>query len=135
MPRPKKTLREKDYPLITELSARGLREVDIARAMGMSFCTWKRIKDENERALNALEEGRGIEHQALVGALYEQAMKGNAIAAMFLLKTRHGYREGFTVEHTSNVRVTFDLPGALSATQYEKVIEHDTPALPEKDDE
>ncbi len=123
MPRPKKTLQENHYPLITELAQRGCREVDICRACGVSFPTWQRIKGEDAKAVDALEEGRGIEHEALVGALYEQAMMGNVIAAMFLLKTRHGYREGFTVEHNSNVKITFELPGALSPGQYGQVIE------------
>ncbi|MEJ1339417.1 MAG: hypothetical protein RPU34_10420 [Candidatus Sedimenticola sp. (ex Thyasira tokunagai)] len=135
MSRPKKTLKKDQYEVIRDMAARGCREIDIARASGVSYNTWMRIKDEDPRALDALEEGRGIEHQKLVGALFEAAMKGNAIAAMFLLKTRHGYREGFTVEHNSNVKISVELPAALSADQYTRVIEHQTPALPGGEDE
>ncbi|MES9957101.1 MAG: hypothetical protein ABW086_08630 [Sedimenticola sp.] len=135
MPRPKKIIKPNQYEKITEMAARGLREVDIARSLGMSFSTWKRIKDEDERAMDALEEGRGVEHEKLVGALFEAAMKGNVIAGIFLLKARYGYREGFTVEHNSNVKISVELPAALTADQYEKVIEHQAPALPGGEDE
>lgn len=135
MGRPKKFIKEVQYDQITEMAARGLREVDIARGLGMSYDTWKRIKNENPRAMEALEEGRGIEHEKLVGALFEAAMKGNVVAGIFLLKARHQYVEGHTVEHNSNVRITVDLPAALSADQYEKVIEHSPVALPEESDE
>ncbi|MES9887278.1 MAG: hypothetical protein ABW140_10730 [Candidatus Sedimenticola sp. 6PFRAG1] len=135
MARPKKFIKEGQYKLITEMAARGLREVDIARGLGMAFTTWARIKDEDPKALDALEEGRGIEHEALVGKLFDMAMKGNVVALLFALKSRHGYREGIAIEHNSNVRVTFDLPGALSTDQYAKVIEQEIPALPGGKDE
>jgi hypothetical protein len=41
---------------------------------------------------------------------------------MFLLKARHGYREGDQQEQANKVSVTFNLPGAMTAEQY-KVIE------------
>jgi len=130
MPRPKKTIRESQYPIITSMAARGCRQVDIARALGMSFDVWKRNRDEYHQVQEAFDSGRGIEHEALVGALFEMATKkNNAIAAMFLLKCRHGYRAGHVVERTSNVRITVELPGALNAEQYEKVIEHHPEAL------
>jgi len=125
MPRPKKQLPRNGLQIIRDMAAAGNREIDIARALGMSYDTYHRIKGEFPPAAEALEEGRGIEHQALVGSLFDAAMKGNVVAAMFLLKTRHGYREGYMVEHNSTVNVRFEMPGALPVTQYEKLIEHE----------
>lgn len=39
-------------------------------------------------------------------------MKGNPIMVMFLLKTRHGYREGEVVQQGNRLNITFNLPGA-----------------------
>ena len=44
------------------------------------------------------------------------------VAAIFLLKARHGYREGVVLEQQSNVRVTFDIPGALTPDNYRKLV-------------
>ncbi|MCY1310270.1 hypothetical protein D9M69_600390 [compost metagenome] len=38
---------------------------------------------------------------------------GNVTAAIFLLKARHGYREGDQSEIANKVSINFQLPGAL----------------------
>ena len=49
------------------------------------------------------------------------------VPAIFLLKTRHGYREGDQTEQGNRVSVTFNLPGAqpLDAFRRGAVIEHE----------
>jgi hypothetical protein len=37
---------------------------------------------------------------------------------MFLLKARHGYREGDQRDESNRVSITFNLPGALKADEY-----------------
>jgi hypothetical protein len=55
--------------------------------------------------------------------LYQLAIEDkDKVSAMFLLKARHGYREGDQQEQANKVSVTFNLPGAMTAEQY-KVIE------------
>jgi len=39
----------------------GVSEVDIAAALGLTFKTWKRIRDEDPDAKAAWEEARAIE--------------------------------------------------------------------------
>lgn len=46
------------------------------------------------------------------------AQKGIVIAAMFLLKARHGYREGDQGETANRVSITFALPGAMKPEQF-----------------
>ena len=124
MANPKKTLKEKDYGIISRLGARGVSETDIAAALGMSFKTWKRIKDENDRAAEALDEARRKEESELVGVLYEAAIKEkNLTAAMFLLKSRHGYKEGADRIDATQVNVKITLPGAKDPVSYLKEVE------------
>ncbi|MCX6587082.1 MAG: hypothetical protein NTX13_10955 [Acidobacteria bacterium] len=54
------------------------------------FDRWLRDHDDIRRAY---EESKGIEHSKLISVLFDQAMSGNASAAMFLLKIRHQYRD------------------------------------------
>ena len=54
------------------------------------------------------------------------AMSGNTTSAMFLLKCRHGYREGDQSELANRVSINFQLPGALPLEQFARVIEHES---------
>ncbi len=123
----RKPLASRDYAKLSAWAAQGWRLEDAARELGYSRRTLSRLLEEDERARESWEEGRGIEHQALVGALFQAATKGNGqssvVAAIFLLKARHGYRENAPLEVEHNVRVTVELPAALSADQYRRVIE------------
>lgn len=42
---------------------------------------------------DAYERSKGIEYSQLTGMLYQKAMQGDSICAMFLLKIRHGARD------------------------------------------
>ena len=126
MPRPRKHLRPRDYPAIEEWSANGVSEREIASQLGLAPATWRRVKRDDSRALEALERGRGREETALVGALYRAATapKPNVVAALFLLKSRHGYIDNPVPEPPEHaVKVEINLPPPLSPREYEKVIE------------
>ena len=67
--------------------------------------------------------GRAVEHDKLVGALFEAATKkGNITAAIFLLKARHGYVEGVPFVQNS-VSINYTIPAAMTPEQYVKAIE------------
>lgn len=125
MGRKKKTLPTNGLQTIRDLAERGVKETDIAKALGISFPTWQRIKEENEVARETLEEARQIEENKLFGMLYEKAMKGDSTAAMFLLKTRHGYREGAEVVSANQVNVKITLPGSLNPDEYLKEVSNE----------
>jgi len=121
--RVKKILPRGALEKIRDLASRGHSERDIARALGMSANTWTRIKDENPEAQDALDEGRSIEHLALYGKLYEKAVvHGDIVALLFLLKCRHGYRETLDITQTNAVQIVFQIPAALAADEYAKLI-------------
>lgn len=90
----------------------------MARRLGVSVQTLKRWMDESPRLAAAYDEGVEEEHQMLVAAL--KARLDVPAAAMFLLKTRHGYREGDQTGQANRVQVTFNIPGAASKDQWVK---------------
>ena len=123
MPRRKKLLPMGGLAKIRDLASRGFSEKDIARALGMSQHTFTKRKDEDPALVDALDEGRSIEHQALYSKLMEKAMGGDIVALLFLLKCRHGYREVSDVTSRNTVSITFTLPGALDPAAYAKLVD------------
>jgi len=123
MGRKKIQLKKTDYSKISRLASRGVNETDIVKALGISYPAWLRIKDEDEKARQALDEARRKEEAELVGVLYEAAVnEKNLTAAMFLLKARHGYKEGAERVQANQVNVKITLPGAKDPVQYLKEV-------------
>ena len=114
---------------IESLAATGHSVVGIARGLNTSKEIVARWIAEDPALAEALARGREAERFALHNRLYRAAMKGNIVAAMFLLKARHGYKEGDSTEVANKVQITFALPGAMNADQF-KVIDHEPDALP-----
>lgn len=98
----------------------------IARRLGVSLETLNTWMDRHPKLRDAMDEGREEEHQMLFNALVKQLDK-SPTPAIFLLKARHGYREGDQTEVANRVSINFTLPGAVSLEQFTKgrVIEHD----------
>lgn len=70
----------------------------------------------------AFTEGRDSERQTLHNVLYKLAVEQqDKVSAMFLLKARHGYREGDQSEQSNRVAITFNLPGAMTPDQYKTI--------------
>lgn len=101
----------KGLKIIEELSARGVAEATIAKALRMGKDAFRAAKRRDPAVQEAIDRGRAVEHDRLVGVLHEQAMAGQYVPAMFLLKARHGYREGDAFE--ANVNVSIGTGGVL----------------------
>ncbi|MFI0473454.1 hypothetical protein ACGLWX_12130 [Halomonas sp. HMF6819] len=108
---------------ILDMSQRGLSVSAIARGLGISTALLKAWRENHPELQNALDEGREIEHTKLRSALMDQAEGGNVTAAIFLLKCRHGYREGDQGELANRVSVTFQLPGPQSLEDFSRTID------------
>lgn len=107
---------------IRDLAADGFSKIGVARRLGVARDTFDRWLDENPEMQIAFDEGRECERWALHNLLYRQAMEqGNATAAMFLLKARHGYREGDQSDQAGRVNVTIALPGAMTLQQFASI--------------
>lgn len=109
---------------ITALSREGYSVAGIAARLGISPDLFLRWRDDYPEIQRALDAGREEEHHTLFNSLFKAAQTGNIVAAMFLLKTRHSYREGDQSEIANRVSINFSLPGAMSLDSF-RVIEHE----------
>jgi hypothetical protein len=110
------------------LAAAGHATAGIAKALGVSSSVLTHWMTTRPTLREAFERGREAERLALHTRLRELAANGDKIACIFLLKARHGYREGEPVEIANNVRVSFTLPGAMTLEQFKTVTNATDPA-------
>jgi hypothetical protein len=104
---------------VLALAADGFSLIGVARRMGVGKDAFNRWLEDHPGIKEAFDQGREAERHALHNFLYRQAMeKGNASAAMFLLKARHGYREGDQGDQAGRVNVTIARPGAMTLQQF-----------------
>ena len=114
---------------IEALAADGFSIRGVAAGLGTSADTLRRWFDEQPDLQEAFERGRERERHALHNALYRAATElGNMPAAMFLLKARHGYREGDQADVANRVSINFTLPAAMPLDAF-RTISHDHPSL------
>ena len=107
---------------IVELAANGASKQGIARHFGVSIRTLNRWLEESDEFTEAFAIGRDRERSVLHNVLYRAATdNGNIVAAMFLLKSRHSYREGDQSDVANRVSINFNLPGAMTAEQYKTI--------------
>lgn len=102
-----------------ELAAsKGATMTGIAHHVGVNAQTMRRWFDEHAELKEAFDRGREKERMVLHNTLYVAAEGGNIVAAMFLLKSRHGYREGDQGDLGNRLNITFNIPGAVKASEY-----------------
>ena len=117
--RPRSTVPANAAQLIEDFAADGFSMVGVARKLGVSHDTLEQWFAADPALRAAFDAGRENERHTLHNVLYRLATeKHNPIAAMFLLKARHGYKEGDQGEHGSRVQITFTLPGAMRPDQF-----------------
>ena len=132
--RPLKTLPPNGLEVIRQIARTGATETSLAAALGLSYTTWTRIKNENPKAKAAWEEARSIERDLLVGELFRQAMEDhNTVAAIALLKLRHGMRDSGPADGSdggARVGIVLNIPAALDPARYQQLVEVHQTALP-----
>jgi hypothetical protein len=106
---------------IRSLSAEGHSTVGIAQQLGVGRKTLDKWRTEFPELEEAYREGVERERYELHNVLVQKAKGGNIVAAMFLLKARHGYREGDQSESGNRVNVTIALPGAMTLQQFTSI--------------
>lgn len=74
------------------LAGLGLTQKQIAYIIGVPERTWTRKKRE-KRVLAAAEKGKATAQFKLSNKLFEEAMKGNIAALIWIEKTRFGWSE------------------------------------------
>jgi len=121
--RPKRQPPANAIEIIKSIASRGCSEKTICATFGLSWETWVRWREEFPEIKEAYDQARAVEHDSLVGVLFDKALKGDIVAAMFLLKCRHNYRDGgITIEDNRNVKIGIMLPQSLNADQYQQII-------------
>lgn len=80
----------------------------MAKALRMGKDAFRAAKRRDPAVQDAIDRGRAVEHDKLVGVLHYLAMGGQYVPAIFLLKARHGYREGDAFE--ANVNLSLVIP-------------------------
>lgn len=98
-------------------AADGTPQKVMARRLGVGVARLKQWMEEDEKLQAAYDEGVEEEHQMLLASLRAH-MASSPTPAIFLLKTRHGYREGDQTGQANKVQVTFNLPGAAPREQW-----------------
>lgn len=127
--------RDRDAPpanaaaIIERAAADGCTRTLIANALGVGkgkLREWLESPEHGPALQAALAAGKEAEHDRLVGLLMAAAngaktFKGNLVAILFLLKTRHAYREGEALVQNS-VSINYQLPAPLSVNDYLKSV-------------
>lgn len=122
--RRKYLLPEEHAERIVEACRSGVPETQIARALGINYRTWMRVRDEDERLASALAEVKKIEEEELVSLLLDKARKGDTTSIIFALKGRHGYRDqGPTAGSEHRTNIVIHLPDALTPEAYLRMID------------
>ena len=85
---------DEDRKFVTLMAIAGITKETIARVMGMDK------KTLNKHFEKALDESVHMAHAKIVGALYNNALKGNVAAQIFYCKTRLGWQEVDRHEHS-----------------------------------
>lgn len=106
--------------LVEQLAERGCSVVTISAALGVNKETFLHIRRRDPAVEDAFERGRAREHDRLVGNLNVAAEAGNVVASIFLLKARHGYREGEPLEVSVEVNTggVLVVPADMTVEQY-----------------
>lgn len=109
---------------IEKLAREGRGVVGVASQLGTTREVLRRWMGEDEALTAAFERGKEAERHELHTILLNGARDGEKpnINAMFLLKARHGYREGDTGDSVPSVNVQINLPGAMSPDQYKSAV-------------
>ncbi len=99
----------KGLKIIEDLTGRGCSLTTIAKVLRMSRDTLREVRMRQPEVEEAYQRGLATEHDALTSNLRRLADEGNVVANLFLLKARHGYREGEPLE----VNVAVNTGGVL----------------------
>lgn len=107
--------------IVEESAARGLSNVGIAHALGITRPTFDKWRKQFPEIEEAFHRGRERERIALHGRLYEIATTSKneqaaSFAAVYLLNCRHGYRE--PADNSGRSNVIIQLPGPMSREQF-----------------
>lgn len=79
----------------------GSTKEQIAAAFGISVDLFNSWLQRHQEIRDAFDRAKSLEYSKLTGMLFERAMAGDAVCAMFLLKIRHNARDSGPIQDNS----------------------------------
>lgn len=104
------------------MRADGLSIVTIAHRLGIGEHGLRECMRRQPELNEALRSGHAFQQDELVRILVQSARTGFAPAAMFLLKTQHGFRENDPPQTTAS-NVVIHLPASMSLDDLKRLAE------------
>lgn len=92
-PHNKVRLSEANRQKVIQALLDGYPQAAIAKALSMSAPTLRRLLADDRDLMEAVEAQRSFEETELRDILMELARRGDTVAAIFLAKARHGWRD------------------------------------------
>lgn len=123
---PQKRVGERGLRLIEEMAAKGCHKATVAKALRMAVRTLRECRKRQPEVEEAFQRGEAELHDSLFEVLHEEARSATGqkrvTAAIFLLKSRFGYRDQGSVEDDgrSAVAVNINLPASMSLDEFLK---------------
>jgi len=117
------------------MTAEGCPLAMVGAVLGLPRRTLHDATKRQPELADAIAAGNGELEKELVNLLIEQARGGYAPAAMFLLKSKCGYRETGALDGSdTRVQVNIQIPAPMSDAEFRQIIdgraEPPAPALP-----
>lgn len=107
------------------MAAGGRDLASIAAALGVGRDAFRRLRQEDDQAREAIDRGRAALGDELTDILLEQARNGVTVAAIFLAKARCGWREGEPMPGSivNNTQINIQIPERMSDEEFKSIIE------------
>ena len=113
------------------MQAEGCPEALLASVLGLPLATMRDAAKRQPELADAMAAGAGVLEGELVKLLMEHARGGYSPAAMFLLKSKCGYREQGPPAGQANVQVNIQIPPPMSDAEFKAIIDGTASAAPE----
>jgi hypothetical protein len=119
---PQKYITEIGRQVVRRMAARGYSKQLIAASLGLSLGRFNTLQTEDDALKECFNVGLSGLENVLTSNLLRMAENGNVIAAIYLTKTRLGWRDdGGNVESRPNVVIM--LPATMSKEAYKQMLD------------
>ena len=117
----------KGLAVVERMAREGHAYVAIAKALRMHEQTFRRCRKDQPEVQRALDLGLAANEYELTDILMQQAREGNIVACLFLLKCRHGWREGDAPDQRPNIVI--NLPDSHTPERYLELLNRGSGSL------
>lgn len=119
------SLKPAGYGLIRRMSAAGRDLNSIAAALGIGKDVFRRLRQTDDQAQEAMDQGRAALGDELTDILLRHAREGMTVAAIYLTKARLGWREGEAMPGgtVNNTQINISIPPPMSDDEFRRIID------------